>query len=60
MQYIWKMSIDTVMVTIELVCSHLSGKKRIYKDGQMIFEVQKFGTSFQYPFQIGNHMLNIV
>ncbi len=49
-QYIWKFSLDGLMVTVELVCSHLSGKKKVFKDGQQIFEVQKFGTSFQYPF----------
>ncbi|CDW88649.1 UNKNOWN [Stylonychia lemnae] len=48
------------MVTIELICSHLSGKKKVFRDGKCIFDIQRFGTSFQYPFQINNHMLNII
>eukprot|EP00347_Sterkiella_histriomuscorum_P019565 403341149 len=59
-QFIWKFSLDSQMVTIELICSHLSGKKKVFRDGRVIFETQKFGTSFQYPFQINNHMLNII
>jgi len=54
------MSLDSILVTIELVCSHFSGKKKVYRDGRLVFETQKFGTAFQYPFQIGPHMLNIV
>ena len=42
------------------MCSYLSGKKKVYRDGVQIHEVQKFGTSFQYPFEVGNHSLNIV
>lgn len=49
-QFIWKMSLDSTLVTIELMCSHFSGKKKVYRDGRQIFEVQKFGTAFQYPF----------
>lgn len=44
------MSLDSTLVTIELMCSHFSGKKKVYRDGRQIFEVQKFGTAFQYPF----------
>ena len=49
-----------MLVTIELLCSHFSGKKKVFRDGRLVFETQKFGTAFQYPFQIGPHMLNIV
>lgn len=59
-QFIWKLSIDNTLTTIELMCSHFSGKKKVFHDGRIIFELQKFGTAFQYPFQIGTHMLNIV
>jgi hypothetical protein len=54
------MSLDSTVVSIELMCSHFSGKKKVYKDGKLMCEIQKFGTAFQYPFQIGPHMLNIV
>jgi hypothetical protein len=59
-QFIWKLSLDSTLLTIELMCSHFSGKKKVYRDGKLLCEIQKFGTSFQYPFQIGSHMLNIV
>lgn len=54
------MSLDSILVTIELMCSHFSGKKKVFRDGKLVFETQKFGNAFQYPFQIGAHMLNIV
>lgn len=38
-QFIWKFSLDSQMVTIELICSHLSGKKKVFRDGRVIFEI---------------------
>lgn len=37
-QYLWKFSLDAMMVTLEMIVSHLSGKKKIFKDGRPIFE----------------------
>lgn len=58
--YTWKFELDGTMTTVELTNSHFSGKKAVYKDGMKMIETQLFGGSFQYPFNIGNHMLNIV
>jgi len=58
--YVWKFELDTRMITVELMNSHFSGKKKVLKDGVTMIETQKFGGSFQYPFNLGNHMLNIV
>jgi hypothetical protein len=58
-QYIWKMSVDGDNHTIEFLDSVLSGKKKIIKNGLVVFERQLFGVPFQYPFTIGKHSFNI-
>lgn len=55
----WKFEIDNDLHTIEFLDSLLSGKKKIIKNGLVVFERQLFGVPFQYPFTIGKHSLNI-
>jgi hypothetical protein len=59
MQYVWKMSVDGETHTVEFTDSVLSGKKKIIKNGLVVFERQMFGVPFQYPFTIGKHSFNI-
>ena len=58
-QYIWKMKVDGETHHIEFLDSVLSGKKKIMKNGMVVFERQLFGVPFQYPFTIGKHSFNI-
>ena len=58
-QYIWKLEVDGDLHCIEFLDSILSGKKKIIKNGLIVFERQLFGVPFQYPFNIGKHSLNI-
>jgi hypothetical protein len=58
-QYVWKLQVDGDTHHIEFMDSVLSGKKKIIKNGMVVFERQLFGVPFQYPFTIGKHSLNI-
>lgn len=58
-QYVWKLEVDKETHHIEFMDSVLSGKKKIIKNGMVVFERQLFGVPFQYPFTIGKHSLNI-
>lgn len=58
-QYVWKLEVDGETHHIEFMDSVLSGKKKIAKNGMVVFERQLFGVPFQYPFTIGKHTLNI-
>jgi hypothetical protein len=58
-QFIWKFEIDGLQHTIEFLVSKLSGKKKVIQDGVVLLEQKKITKSFEFPFNIGKHMLVI-
>ena len=59
-QYIWRFKLDGKDYTIELFTSVLSGKKKVVKNGTVIFFDSKFKNAFQFPFNIEKNALNII
>jgi hypothetical protein len=57
--YVWKIEVDGDTHVLEFMDSILSGKKKIIKNGLIVFERQLFGVPFQYPFTIGQHSMNV-
>ena len=54
----WRLEIDGRLMTIELLSSKLSGRRRIYLDGKLIHERQIFEPVFNHMFQVGeNHSI---
>jgi len=48
------------MVTIEVLSSKLSGRRRVYRDGQLIDEKQIFESVYTHNFKIGEHTLVVM
>lgn len=59
-QFIWKFELDGLQHTIEFLVSKLSGKKKIMQDGVVLHEQKKITKSFEFPFNIGKHMLVVM
>ncbi|CAI2364177.1 unnamed protein product [Moneuplotes crassus] len=58
-QFIFKFELDGLQHQIEFLVSKLTGKKKVIQDGEVILEQQKLAKNFQFPFNIGKHMLNL-
>ena len=57
--YKWRFELHGTPITIEVLSSKLSGRRRVYKDGVQIYERQIFDGSFTYTFSLGQHMITL-
>jgi hypothetical protein len=56
-KFTWKFELDGMQHTIEFMVSVITGKKKVFQDGKLVFKQQKVTKSFQYPFSLGRHLL---
>lgn len=57
----WKFEHEESIITIELYDSKVSGKKRILKNGLLIYQAKKNAlNSFNYTFNNQNHMYSLL
>ena len=59
-QFRWRLSLEGHMVTIEVLSSKLSGKRRVFRDGVLICDKQQFEGAFSYTFHVMNHAMTIM
>jgi hypothetical protein len=52
--------VEGQLVTIEVLSSKLSGRRRVYRDGTQIVDRQQFDTTFSHMFESHGHSFMVV
>lgn len=56
----WKFELQGKPVTVEVLSSKLSGRKRVYRDGFLICDDQAFQGCYVHTFELGGHSVSVM